>query len=321
MFYSIIIPTFKRADEVIECLESLTHQSFKDFEIILADGTPGESLEKYVKEYYNTLDLHFLYEEYLGVSEARNLGATKAKGEYFIFLDSDCIFPPDYLAKVDAALKSNDLDAYGGPDAAHASFTVLQKAISYTMTSMLTTGGIRGQKKHVGQFHPRGFNMGISRKAFEQVGEFGSVKAVQAGNDFVVLGAQRVFLFGGVGNVLLLHLEKRRKFCKVVPACGQGQQQCVFGEGGVIGVGENFGVAGLRGWQAIQVGLTHVDLNHLPRQPVHGQAVEPGHCKQKPRWRHRHRTERPGLVGLVALGGVRKQGVPQPHLRWQQAEN
>ena len=176
MFYSIIIPTFKRADEVIECLESLTHQSFKDFEIILADGTPGESLEKYVKEYYTKLDLHFLYEEYLGVSEARNLGATKAKGEYFIFLDSDCIFPPDYLAKVDAALKSNDLDAYGGPDAAHASFTVLQKAISYTMTSILTTGGIRGQKKHVGQFHPRGFNMGISRKAFEQVGGYSTFK-------------------------------------------------------------------------------------------------------------------------------------------------
>jgi GT2 family glycosyltransferase len=176
MFYSIIIPTFKRADEVIECLESLTQQTYTKFEVLLADGTPGESLEKYILPYQQKLDLHFLYEEYLGVSEARNLGATKARGDYFIFLDSDCIFPPNYLELVNASLTKNYLDEFGGPDAAHQSFTTLQKAISYTMTSIWTTGGIRGQKKHVGQFHPRGFNMGISRKAFEAVGGYSTFK-------------------------------------------------------------------------------------------------------------------------------------------------
>jgi GT2 family glycosyltransferase len=176
MFFSIIIPTFKRADEVIECLESLTKQTYKEFEIILADGTPGESLEKHTLPYKNKLQLTFLYEEYLGVSEARNLGATVAKGDYFIFLDSDCIFPENYLEKVNESLTKNHLDEFGGPDAAHDSFTVLQKAISYTMTSILTTGGIRGQKKHMGQFHPRGFNMGVSREAFEKVGGYSTFK-------------------------------------------------------------------------------------------------------------------------------------------------
>lgn len=176
MFYSIVIPTFKRADEVVECLESLTKQSYKHFEVILADGTPGESIEKHIEKYKSVLELHFLYEEYLGVSEARNIGATVAKGDYFIFLDSDCIFPVNYLAQVEQSLNTNYLDEFGGPDAAHSSFTTLQKAISYTMTSILTTGGIRGQKKHVGQFHPRGFNMGISRKAFETVGGYSTFK-------------------------------------------------------------------------------------------------------------------------------------------------
>lgn len=176
MFFSIIIPTFKRADEVIECLESLTKQTYTNFEIILADGTPGESLEKHTIPYKEKLNLTFLYEEFLGVSEARNLGASVAKGDYFIFLDSDCIFPATYLEQVNQSLSKNYLDEFGGPDAAHDSFTTLQKAISYTMTSILTTGGIRGQKKHVGQFHPRGFNMGISRKAFEAVGGYSTFK-------------------------------------------------------------------------------------------------------------------------------------------------
>lgn len=176
IFFSIIIPTFKRADEVIECCESLSKQKNKHFELILADGTPGESLEKHVEEFKKVLDLTFLYEEYLGVSEARNLGAQHAKGDYFIFLDSDCIIPEDYTAILQAKLSEDPLDAFGGPDAAHESFTTLQKAISYSMTSLLTTGGIRGQKQHVGQFHPRGFNMGFKRAAFEATGGFSEFK-------------------------------------------------------------------------------------------------------------------------------------------------
>lgn len=167
--YSLIIPTFGRADEVYEFLESLTHSSFKDFEVIIADGTPQKSLEEIAQPFYNLMPITFIYEEYLPVSDARNRGASIANGKYFIFLDSDCIIPPDYLQKVDEYLKKNPVDLFGGPDAAHESFTPIQKAISYSMTSLFTTGGIRGNKKHVGIFHPRGFNMGISRQAFQQV--------------------------------------------------------------------------------------------------------------------------------------------------------
>ncbi len=167
--YSLIIPTFGRPDEVYEFLESLTHSVFHDFEVIIADGTPKKSLEYITQSFFKQIPITFIYEEYLPVSDARNRGASVAKGEYFIFLDSDCIIPPDYLQKVDEFLKKNPVDLFGGPDAAHESFTPVQKAISYSMTSLFTTGGIRGNKNHVGTFHPRGFNMGISRRAFEQV--------------------------------------------------------------------------------------------------------------------------------------------------------
>lgn len=174
--YSLIIPTFKRPDEVEECLQSLTLQTFRDFEVIIADGTPGNSLEYVAEPFKNRLNLTFLYEEYLGVSEARNLGFQHAKGEYIIFLDSDCIIPPNYLAAVDEHLKKEPLDLFGGPDAAAEDFSPMQKAISYSMTSLLTTGGIRGKRQHVGTYHPRSFNMGIRRSVFEAVGGFSDFK-------------------------------------------------------------------------------------------------------------------------------------------------
>ncbi len=176
MFYSIIIPTFKRPEEVVECLQSLTQQKFKDFEVIIADGTPGKSLEDFTTPFISILNLSFLYEEYLGVSEARNLGAQHAKGEWLIFLDSDCIIPEDYLLILEKQLPSLHADLFGGPDAAHPDFTPLQKAVSFSMTSLLTTGGIRGKKSHVGTFHPRGFNMGIKKSAFQAVNGYSTFK-------------------------------------------------------------------------------------------------------------------------------------------------
>jgi GT2 family glycosyltransferase len=167
--YSLIIPTFGRPDEVDEFLESLTKQEYRNFEVIIADGTPKKSLEEVANKYIGKVPFTFLYEEYLPVSDARNLGALKAKGDYFIFLDSDCIIPPRYLTEVDQVLTEKNYDLFGGPDAADANFTNVQKAISYSMTSLFTTGGIRGKKNHVGVFHPRGFNMGIKREAFEKV--------------------------------------------------------------------------------------------------------------------------------------------------------
>ena len=169
--YSLISPTFGRPEEVTEFLASLLEQNYPDFEVVLGDGTPGDTLRPELAKFKgnNKYPLTIIYKEYLPVSDARNQAAKVAKGDYFIFLDSDCLIPPNYLNEIDAALANRKLDLIGGPDAACDDFSELQKAISYAMTSTLTTGGIRGKEKHVGTYHPRGFNMGISRKAFEAV--------------------------------------------------------------------------------------------------------------------------------------------------------
>lgn len=167
--YSFVIPTFGRPDEVDEFLGSLVNQKNKNFEVIIADGTPKESLESVANKYKDKVPFTFIYEEYLPVSDARNRGAKMAKGEYIIFLDSDCIIPENYLNEVENYLQKNEIDLFGGPDAADVNFTPIQKAISYSMTSLFTTGGIRGKKNHIGVFHPRGFNMGMKKNVFESV--------------------------------------------------------------------------------------------------------------------------------------------------------
>lgn len=174
MKFTLISPTFKRPDEVTEFLESLLSQNHHSFEVILGDGTPGDTLRPELKRFENNghYPLTIVYEEYLSVSDGRNRAAEHAKGEYIIFLDSDCIIPENYLNNIEAYLRQSPLDAFGGPDAAHKDFTNLQKAISYSMTSIFTTGGIRGKKNHVGAYHPRGFNMGMKRSVFEAVGGY-----------------------------------------------------------------------------------------------------------------------------------------------------
>lgn len=169
MRYSLIAPTFSRPDEVYEFLESLTHQQYSDFEVIIADGSPHDDVKPVVNPFMGKLNLIYIYEKYLPVSDARNRAAEVANGDWLIFLDSDCIIPEYYLQRVDKFIELNKVELFGGPDKAHESFTPTQKAISYAMTSILTTGGIRGKKKHVGVFHPRGFNMGIKKQAFLEV--------------------------------------------------------------------------------------------------------------------------------------------------------
>lgn len=169
MRYSLIAPTFSRPDEVYEFLESLTHQQYSDFEVIIADGSPHDDVKPVVNLFVGKLNLIYIYEKYLPVSDARNRAAEVANGDWLIFLDSDCIIPEYYLQRVDKFIELNKVELFGGPDKAHESFTPTQKAISYAMTSILTTGGIRGKEKHVGVFHPRGFNMGIKKQAFLEV--------------------------------------------------------------------------------------------------------------------------------------------------------
>lgn len=171
MKYSLISPTFGRPEEVTEFLESLLAQNHWGFEVILGDGTPKDTLRPELKKYEgnSTYPLTIIYQQYLPVSDARNEAAKVAKGEYLIFLDSDCLIPKDYLNAIDNFLAKTPVDLFGGPDAARDDFTNLQKAISFSMTSFLTTGGIRGKKKTVGTYHPRGFNMGIRKTVFEDV--------------------------------------------------------------------------------------------------------------------------------------------------------
>jgi GT2 family glycosyltransferase len=174
--FSLISPTFRRPDEVAEFLDSLQSQSYSNFEVILADGTPHQSLSEIARNHRGNLDLTFLYESGLPVSAARNAAAAVARGQYFIFLDSDCLIPPDYLTTISNELKKQELQLFGGPDAAHPSFTPIQRAISYSMTGLFTTGGIRGKKTRLGVFHPRGFNMGVHRDWFQSVGGYSTLK-------------------------------------------------------------------------------------------------------------------------------------------------
>jgi len=175
-FFSIVVPVYNRPEEVRELLESLQKQDFsKDFEVVIVEDGSSESSEDIVKLFQDNLQISYYYKENSGPGDSRNFGMQKAKGNYFIILDSDCILPKQYLSEVDKELKKEFVHCFGGPDAADASFTTVQKAINYVMTSFLTTGGIRGGEKAVGKFQPRSFNMGISKDAFERAGGFGRI--------------------------------------------------------------------------------------------------------------------------------------------------
>ena len=158
-------------------LESLTKQEFSDdFEVlIIEDGSSGKS-DFCIEKYKNQLDLKYFFKENTGAGASRNFGMQKAAGNYFIILDSDVIVPKHYLLEVKNRLENNFTAAFGGPDAAHNSFTTLQKAINYSMTSVLTTGGIRGKKQALGKFQPRSFNLGLSKIAFEKTQGFSEMK-------------------------------------------------------------------------------------------------------------------------------------------------
>jgi len=198
MKYSIIVPVFNRPDEVDELLESLCSQTVKDFEVIIVEDGSKKPCKDVCDKYASILDLHYYYKENSGPGQSRNYGVERAQGDYVIILDSDVVVPDSYLENVEKELSTLiakprfDLQvkelstvnsqlstancAFGGPDAAHPSFTPIQKAISYSMTSFFTTGGIRGGKKKLDKFYPRSFNMGIRRDVYQQLGGFSKMR-------------------------------------------------------------------------------------------------------------------------------------------------
>ena len=176
MRYSIIVPVYNRPDEVDELLESLTNQSVKDFEVIIVEDGSSIPCKEVCDKYTDKLDLHYYNKPNSGPGQSRNYGAERANGEYVIVLDSDVVLPTDYIKVTNTELDREHADAFGGPDEAHSSFTDTQKAISYSMTSFFTTGGIRGGKKKLDKFYPRSFNMGISKKAYMALGGFSKMR-------------------------------------------------------------------------------------------------------------------------------------------------
>ena len=167
MVFSVIIPVYNRPDEIRELLQSLTIQTFTDFEVIVVDDGSDNPCRLTVESFSEILKVRYFWIENIAQGFARNFGMKQAKGQYFVLFDSDCIIPLHYFEVLDQAIKERKFDAHGGPDAAEENFSNFQKAINYSMTSVLTTGGIRGKLKDPSKFQARGFNMGLSKKAFE----------------------------------------------------------------------------------------------------------------------------------------------------------
>ena len=176
MKYSIIVPVYNRPDEVDELLDSLTQQTEKDFEVIIVEDGSQKDCRSVVEKYCDRLDVAYFAKPNSGPGQSRNYGAERAKGDYLLILDSDVVLPEGYLAAVSAELEREPADAFGGPDRSHPSFTDTQKAISYSMTSFFTTGGIRGGKKKLDKFYPRSFNMGIRRDVYLRLGGFSPMR-------------------------------------------------------------------------------------------------------------------------------------------------
>ncbi len=173
---SLIIPVFNRPGEVEELLQSLSLQSDKDFEVVIVEDGSTQSSMKVVEFYSHRLDIKYFFKANSGPGPSRNFGCQEASGDYLIFLDSDCVIPPEYCRTIKERLGSDYADAFGGPDRAHPGFTKFQKAINFSMTSFLTTGGIRGGSEKMGKFHPRSFNMGFSREVYKVTGGFSQMR-------------------------------------------------------------------------------------------------------------------------------------------------
>ena len=183
---SFVVPVFNRPDEMQELLQSLSLQTDTDFEIIVVEDGSTNKSDDVCSSFSDRLNIQYFFKENSGPGLSRNYGVERASGNYCIFVDSDCVIPSFYVERVRAFLLKNPVDAFGGPDAADENFSNLQKAINYAMTSFFTTGGIRGSSEKLEKFHPRSFNMGITKEVYEKTGGFPTIRfayAKAAGED------------------------------------------------------------------------------------------------------------------------------------------
>ncbi len=218
--FSIIVPVYNRVDEVTELLESLSRQTCKDFEAIIVDDGSTDPCGDVCAAYPF---VRYFFKDNEGRSPARNYGMERARGSYFLFFDSDCVIPPDYIATVIRGLDATPLDCFGGPDAAHDSFTPVQKAINFAMTSFLTTGGIRGGKVRLEKFTPRTFNMGFSRGVWERVGGFREMFSEDI--DMSMRIRREGFSMGLLRDAAVYHRRRQdlKKFCRQVYVFGMSR--------------------------------------------------------------------------------------------------
>ncbi|MCT4615300.1 MAG: glycosyltransferase [Marinifilaceae bacterium] len=183
--FSIIVPVYNRPDELLELLESLDKQTNKDFELVIVEDGSQISSKEICDQFSQSINISYYYKENQGPAIARNYGLSKAKGNYFLFFDSDCIIPPHYFEELYKELSENFVDCFGGPDGASKNFSDFQKAVSYAMTSFFTTGGIRGGDKQIQKFYPRSFNLGFSKKVYDELGGF-PITRMHPGEDMVL---------------------------------------------------------------------------------------------------------------------------------------
>ncbi len=221
--FSIIVPVYNRPDEIADLLASLAVQTDKGFETVIVEDGSTVDCRTQCDTYKDQAKVKYYYKDNEGRSIARNYGIVRADGDFFIFVDSDCILPPDYIEKLRKSLAANPADCFGGPDAAHESFTDKQKAINYSMTSFLTTGGIRGGKVSMEKFTPRTFNMGYSREVYDKVGGFREMFSEDIDmSTRIRLAGFRILLFP---DVAVFHKRRVdfRKFWKQVHVFGMSR--------------------------------------------------------------------------------------------------
>ncbi|MDZ4745820.1 MAG: glycosyltransferase [bacterium] len=218
MTYSIIVAVYNRPDELRELLESLTLQTYTDFELIIVEDGSSITSKEVCDSFSSSLRLRYFTKDNSGPGPSRNFGCRRASGDWFIFLDSDCTAPPKWLATIHADILKRGLDAFGGPDREHENFSSIQKAISYSMTSVFTTGGIRGGKVRVGgSFHPRSFNMGISREVLNRTDGFSRMRFGED-IDFSIRIIEAGFNVGLIADAWVYHKRRSnfKKFFKQV---------------------------------------------------------------------------------------------------------
>lgn len=257
--YSIIIPVYNRPGEVEELLASLCKQTYRNFEVVLVEDGSSVTSQSVYEKYSTQLSIQYFFKPNSGPGPSRNFGFTKARGDYFVLFDSDCVIPPEYFSIVDRHLAKESLDIWGGPDRGHGDFTLLQQAMAYSMSSVLTTGGIRGAKKSVGSFQPRSFNMGMSRNACEKTNGF---KFDRFAEDIELsLRAAKLGLkVGLIADAFVYH--KRRatlsQFFKQVSNFGKGRVHVGRAHPGAIKITHWFPAAFLIGLCAIPVSMIFV---------------------------------------------------------------